>query len=422
MKSKTIIVSAVWILSLTAAYFVGAKITSGSQKTAEANDSSETSRPSYRSKITSSSADSRSKSGSRASSSSSSSRSQQNVADIITQNDPIKRFNDLLALIDTLGPNDFAQVVADFRTVGMTRERISEYSMLLHAWAKADPLGALDYAQEHTTSGFAQQTMLASWAADNPDAALQWAEANYDGDGQNPWVVGVIRGIANTNSQKATEIMNTMEFSQQRSQALQAIVPHITSLGQEKSIEWLESIEDERLRNGATRRVVAELAQQDPKSTAAWVTTLEAGDNRTRAIGEVADNWADADLASAVAWTETLQGAEKANAARELIGEYTREDAEQASQWVDSLAGSENYDRVADGFIWSAARNNPELALAKVSTIGNDRTHNRYYERILSNWHRSDAEATEAWMQANNVTDELRQRATRARNRGNRGR
>ena len=86
-------------------------------------------------------------------------------------------------------------------------------------------------------------------------------------------------------------------------------------------------------------------------------------------MGEVADSWADKDVASAVAWTETLQGNDKARAARELIGEYTRENAEGAAAWLDSFSGTDNYDRVAQGFIRSSAGSNPELALSKISTL-----------------------------------------------------
>ena len=421
MKSKTAILSIFWLVSLSAAYIVGAKISSPSQETAESNDSSEFSRPSYRGKVSSSSASSRAKSGSRKSSASNQS-SKQNVTSIVANNDPIARVNNLLALIKGLAPNDFAQVVADFRATGLTRERMSEYGMLLHAWAKEDPLAALEYAEANTRTSFARQTILASWAVDNPDGAIQWAESNHDGDGGNPWLVGVIQGIVSTNPSKATEIMQSMAFSRERSDALENIVPYITQLGQEKAVEWIESIEDERLRSGATRRVAEQLARTDPEATAAWVTSIESEESRNRAIGEVADTWADQDVASAVAWTETLSGNDKTRAARELIGEYTREDPEQAAAWVNTFSGTDGYDQVATSFIRNTAETNPELALSTISTLQNTNNQNRYSGRILNNWYRVDAAAAEAWMQANNISDELRQRATRTRDNNRRGR
>ena len=422
MKSKTAILSAIWLLSLASAYIVGAKITSGSQKTDTANDSNKSSRPSYRDKISSSSANSDSNKDSSLSSSTGNRSSQKNIVSIMRQSNPIERVNSLLAIIQGLDPNDFAQLTTDFRTAGFTRTRANEYNILLHAWAKADPLAALAYTEENNSSNASRQTILASWAADSPDAALHWAETNHDGDGENPWLVGVVEGLVGSDLQKASEIISSMAYSRERGDALNAITPYITRQGLEKSIEWLDSIEDERLRNGSTRRVAEQLARQDPEATAAWVATLEEEESRINAIGEVADTWSQQDLASALAWSNSLSGAEKARAAQELIGRYAREDLEEASQWLDSFSGSEGYDGIATSFIRNSVASDPALALAKTSTLQNNQSQNRYNEVILSNWHRRDAEAAAAWMQANNVSDELRQRATRTRNNGNRGR
>lgn len=415
MKSKLATISIVWTVSLAVAYIVGAKISTPEKGSTDTANTESSSRPSYRAKINSSSTNSESRSETGRSSSRNSSSSP-DISEIIKQNDPIERVNKLLAFINQLGPNDFPQVIADFRASGLTRERMSEYSMLLHAWAKEDPLSALDYAEQNTDNRFARQTILASWAADNPDGALQWAESNYEGNNGNPWLVGVIRGIAGANPQKASEIMNTMAFSRERGQALDTIVPHMVALGREDAISWLDTIEDERLLNGATARVAAQLTTKNPEATAEWATSLEQNDVRERAIGEVADNWADQDVTSAVAWTETLTGTDKIRAARELIGEFAREDSTQASEWLDSLAGNDGYERVAQNFIFSTAGSNPELALSKIPTIESTRAQDRYYERILTNWHRNDAEATVAWMQANNISEAIQQRATRTRN------
>ena len=413
MKSKSIIISAAWLLSLTIAYLVGAKITSSEQVSADTGDKTAAARPSYRAQASASSSSARNKTASRGSVRAG---AQLDVTSIMRQNNPIERVNNLLALISRLGPDDFAQVVADFRASGLTRERMGEYSMLLHAWAKEDPLGALDYAEKNTSSPFARQSILASWAADNPSAALQWAETHHEGEGANPWFIGIIRGVVNADPRRASEIMAMMPYSRERGEALQTIIPHIARQGQEKAVAWLNAITDERLRNGATAYLAKRLASENPEATATWATSITDPEARSRAIGEVADEWAEKDVASAVAWTETLRGNEKARAASELIGEFAREDAGKASQWLDTLSGSDGYERVAHGFIWSTAREHPELALSKVPTLEQPKSQARYYQRILQNWHRNDAAAAQAWMTSNNISEEIQRRATRPRN------
>ncbi|MGB0775919.1 MAG: hypothetical protein ACPGUY_08735, partial [Akkermansiaceae bacterium] len=329
--------------------------------------------------------------------------------------DPIARANDLLSLIDGLGPNEFEQVVADFRASGLVRERMSEYAMLLHAWGKADPLAALDYAEKNTGTSFARQTILASWSADNPDAALSWAKSKHEGEGANPWLVGIIQGVATNDPSRATEIMLTLPFSRERGDALSAIIPRIVESGSDEAKAWLATISDERLRNGATVRVVSRLANNDPESTATWATSLSDETTRARAVGEVAEQWARKDLDAAVSWTNALNGKEKISAAGEIIGTYAREDAEKAASWLSTLSNEEGYERVQHSFIWNTARRNPAISLSQVASLSDERTQNRYYDRILRNWHENDANAAANWMNANNISDDIRNRVTKPR-------
>ena len=94
------------------------------------------------------------------------------IKNISQLSDPLERSRQMLNLIDSLGPDEFESVVADFRALGMTRERMSEYNMLLHAWGKVNPIGAISYAQANSKSDYAVKEVLASWATNNPNAAL----------------------------------------------------------------------------------------------------------------------------------------------------------------------------------------------------------------------------------------------------------
>ncbi len=414
MKPNLIILLVFWIISLSAAYIIGTKISSPTQATAQSNDLLNNTRPLYRKKNSPSSLNSQTKAGPRTSANKNK-NSQQNVVSILLQQDPIARINNLLALIQEISPEDFEQTVADFRATGLTRSRMSEYSMLLHAWAKEDPLSALDYAVENTRTSFARQAILASWATDNPEAAIQWAKSNHTGNGANLLLVGVIKGLVDSNPQKATEIMNSLDSRAAQSAALQSITPYLTRLSPEKAIAWIGTIENDKLKISAVGRVAEQLARKDPRATAAWASSLGSEDSRNNAIGEVADTWADQDVASAVAWTETLSGKDKTRAARELISEYANENPEQADTWLNTFSGTDGYDEVATRFIWSTANQSPELSLAKIATLQDTSTHNRYYERILNRWHNRDANAAAAWMQTNNISEEMRLRATRNR-------
>ncbi len=176
---------------------------------------------------------------------------------IVRGENPLDRNRALLAYIDQMVPGDFEEAVAYFRGLGITEDRMGEYSLLLTAWAQADPTGALAYAGKNIQRGFARDTILTTWASTDPDAAIRWAKANFEGDGANPYLSGIIRGLAGTDPAKATELLTSMPKSVERGEGLDYILPHLLQQGNEATQAWVSAITDESLRNGAMMRVAS---------------------------------------------------------------------------------------------------------------------------------------------------------------------
>jgi hypothetical protein len=412
MNSSRFIIPIAWLFSIAAAFVIGEKTTPSSENHSKTSSSRSSL---LQSESQHSSAGRASASRRKTPSSKSRSHSSQthDIRSIIQNEDPTTRASDIIALINTLGPNDFQQVVADFRAQGITKERMGEYSMLLHAWAKVDPLGALDYAEQNTGTPFARQTILTSWASDDPDSALLWAKDHHEGDGANPWLIGVIQGIATKDTTRATEILHELPYSRERGKALSTIIPHIAQQGQEKAILWLSTITDERLATGATAYLASSLAKQNAPNTAEWVSSLEESEGKSRAAREVARQWANQDLSSALAWTDTLDGASQINAAREVIGLYAKENPTEASSWLETMSNTPGYENVVRSYIWNTAQTNPELSLSHIPEITSQKSQRKYYERILRSWKNRDANAAENWMDQHAVSDKLRNRINR---------
>lgn len=415
MKSTPIILSAAWIATIAASFTIGSKL--------RPDDTSHTTGGSIAQQIENTRSTQRTISrarpkGAKQRGSSAINRAGNNfasdaaqIATIMANDNPMARAESLIALINSLDPNDFEQAVVEFRKLGITRERMSEYTMLLHAWAKSDPLAALDFAQNNTSTRFARQTILTSWAADNPDAAFNWAINNHEGEDTNPWLVGVIRGIAANNSTRATEIMTMLPYSRERGEALTSIIPHITKQGKEKATAWVEAISDERLRTGGAARIAGFMARSNPSEAAEWIMNLSDSESIFRAAGEVAGIWADNDLDAAVAWTDSLSGNAKSRAAREVVMRYADKDAHKASSWLATMPNEPEYESVVTSYIWRTAEKNPELSLAQIPRINNERTRNRYYERIVGRWIQRDENAAQTWVtQQDNMSETMRKR------------
>ncbi len=126
--------------------------------------------------------------------------------------------------------------------------------MLLTAWSQHDPTAALAYAQANSRSGFAATTILSSWAATDPEAAIRWAQANHTGTDANPYLAGIIRTLGATDPARASGLLTGMPRSQERGEALDAMLPHLLAQGADATRAWISALTDDSLRNGSMMR------------------------------------------------------------------------------------------------------------------------------------------------------------------------
>lgn len=216
------------------------------------------------------------------------------MEDIIRGENALDRSRAMLSWIDSLAPEEFEGAVERFRSLGLTEARMGEYAMLLTAWAELDPTAALAYTKENTRGGMATGTVLTAWASRDPESAIAWAKANHEGDDANPYMVGIIRGLAETNPARATELLQDLPFSRERGEALNAMLPHLMQMGAEGAKGWINGITDERLKDGAIARFAESMAKEDPAGTADWLIA-NLGDASTRSVDEVYEEWAKKD-------------------------------------------------------------------------------------------------------------------------------
>jgi len=330
----------------------------------------------------------------------------QKMEAIMRGENPLDRSRALLALIDQLAPGEFEDVVAQFRALGITQNRLGEYSMLLSAWAKVDPFAALEYARNNTQGGYASSTILASWASMDPDAALRWAETNFDGTGANPFLTGVIRGIAETDPARATELLKGMPFSEQRGEALVGMMQHILKQGPEASRNWIMALDDDRLREGAVMRMAEPLADIDPQGTADWLVK-NPGEASNRRLDDVYERWAGKDLDAALASINNLPtGPQKTNALGGVVSREASNDPKAALALLDRYPNDVD-DGVVRDFVRRAADKEPEMAANTISRINDEGQRNNAYQRMLWRWLETDMPKAQAFVQAHPLPEQV---------------
>jgi hypothetical protein len=415
MKSRLLVIASFWVLSLAAAYLIGSGTVGGDPDPSEAATRSglpprKSSRPvSPRSGGQDERRSTNSNPGLRIVASQ---PPRQAVMELTSLTDPVSRVQGFLALVDSLGPNEFLDVVKDFRTTGLQGDtRRTEYAILLHAWGQTDPQGALAYTIENTGTNFARQTVLSSWASYDPDGALAFAEANHTGDEANPLLVGVIQGLARDDMNRATSLLQTLPRSRERGDALNSLVPLLLADGVDSAVTWSNAISDETLRSGALTYIARDLSSSDPSKAAELVLNVSDQEAKIRAIDDIAESWAEQDLDAAIAFTEGLEPELQAEAAEGVVGELASKDPQEASRWMETLAANgTNLDPAIRSFVWNSFSKEPELAADWVGQMSSQRDSERTYHHILGRWMGNDPEAARAWMSNTELPESIQRR------------
>ena len=328
--------------------------------------------------------------------------------------DPIERSKAWLDFVNSIDPSEFESVIASFRSLGMTESRMTEYSMLLSAWAKKDPMQALEYAKANTGNRFARNTILTAWAAYDPDGAIRWAEQNHqtkEGEG-NPWMIGVIQGLAASDPALASQLLASMTLSEERGEALSVLLPSILAQGPDAAKAWAAAMTDESLKQGAMSRIAESLAAKDPAGTAAWLMQ-NPGEAADRSMDNVISAWMDQDKDAATAYYKGLPAGEaRTNALRGVANSMAMNDPRAAADFLDANAGDAN-DRVYEQFVWHSFGEAPEIAVNYISKLSNEDQQSRMYGRMLDGWLRRDYNAASQWISQNSLPANVAERLQR---------
>lgn len=329
--------------------------------------------------------------------------------------DPIARAEGFLQLVKDLSPDQFLTVVDTYRGEGISEEDFGEYRILLTAWAKAAPLDALSYAKENTGSPFARQTILATWAKTDAIGAITWARDNFDNGGDenraNPWLVGVIEGLASDNLGQATQLLEELPYSQGRGEALGAIFEEITQLGNDAGKSWVAGLSDPQLQAGAAARLAGLIAESDPEDAAAWAATL-GDDAMKRSARAIAERWIEKDLTAATNWVEAQPEDVIAAAGPAVVeGILKQQDPAAASAWLSNYEGIPQFDDSVKSLVWRSMNDTPELAADWIMKLSSTKDQEQTFHRVLRGWMSRDADSANEYIQNNPVPESILRRA-----------
>ena len=310
--------------------------------------------------------------------------------------DPIRRNATISQMLLELTPANASEMLAAFENSPGGRENDRHFNDFLYAWARVSGEDALKYAMDpespKRTRGD-EMTAISGWAASDPNSAMSYVE-NVENPETRQWMhLGVTKEMIKNDLDGAIAYSEKNMKSRARGEQMDRIADAlIEQRGEQGLIDWINSIDHTAKENDmlsykthAIRQSVERIARND----------------REKAIQFIADNaqepFVDSDtlertsryvsrtsIADEVQWLADLPEGIKGqrHALGERFEEFIKEDFAGAGEWLAGQTLGPAYDEAIQDYAMSAAKDNPEAALAWVDRISDERLRNYTLGRL----------------------------------------
>lgn len=310
--------------------------------------------------------------------------------------DPIRRNATISQMLLDLTPANASEMLAAFENSPGGRENDRHFNDFLYAWARVSGEDALKYAMDpespRRTRGD-EMTAISGWAASDPNSAMSYVE-NVENPETRQWMhLGVTKEMIKNDLDGAIAYSEKNMKSRARGEQMDRIADAlIEQRGEQGIIDWINGIDHTVKENDmlsykthAIRQSVERIARNDREKAIQFITdnaqepfvdsdTLE---RTSRYVSRTS-------IADEVQWLADLPEGIKGqrHALGERFEEFIKEDFAGAGEWLAGQTLGPAYDEAIQDYAMSAAKDNPEAALAWVDRISDERLRNYTLGRL----------------------------------------
>ena len=324
----------------------------------------------------------------------------------------IERMGAYLDAVRAMDRTNVQDVVAAFEALPKGYGRHLEMKLLMRSWAAIDPISALKYANdaldEKSERRFGVSEILAGWANEDPNAALEWANTNHSGEnpGDNPLLVGIIKGLAESDLDSANDIFFSLPQGNARWQASAFLAQKYSSEGTQEAIAWANRLpsEDNRLKESIFGQLGSRLARNDISGTADWAKSLDHDRASQRVMDNLLTHWVSQSPDDASKWVTTLENQDKKNyAMKQLTSRWSLVDPVATAEWLNTFPASRELDPVVGEFVNRIAGRDPEGAVGWAQSIIDPENKRKALKKALQSWERVSPEDAKRWKSQNGI-------------------
>jgi len=308
---------------------------------------------------------------------------------------PTEQVTWLVHELNRCGPGDYEEL---FLLVCHDRGMLgffggtSRTQIVVNAWAKADPEGALQFLKD-TSNVHLYDTAVKSWAQYAERDAVEWIIRNSKGEACERLLGNVIAVVAKSDIERCIEISSAVKSSSVRGDVLRHIAAG--AMNQGKALELLERVAQPGVRQVLIGTIISEAGRVNPsygKEVLSGLPEIE----RLYYRPKFAVSWAEKDARSALEWAQSL-GGQLSNAIwKEALPYLARQEGVESMEYANSLTGGDS--SALKVYYQTLGASFPEIMAERFKTIPSE-IREDVQEATLRSWYQRDEVAAKKWIE-----------------------
>ena len=310
-----------------------------------------------------------------------------NEEDVLTRiesSNPVVRMQAFAELLQGGDAQSIQTAIEAYNKLPGGPSRFSELRMLAFSWAQIDPEGAMKWASEQgrMEKYIGSGAVMDSWSRSDPEGAIAWAKENFDGE-DNPYFIGIISGMSETDMVGATELMTSMPFGRSRGRAASVLLERTWLQGEDMAMNWAENLPDGSLQNFAFGEIGKKIAREDLGRAVEWVDGMEESEIKAAVSEDVAERWARKSPEEAAEWVGGMpEGEARSESMEEVVSQWARKDPTATAEWLNEFPSGELMDEPIQRFVREVVRKDPETAMTWAEAIVNEERKERMVSEV----------------------------------------
>jgi hypothetical protein len=341
--------------------------------------------------------------------------------------EPLQRAYLISRSLRDLSPDNLPELLEAIkvRRMGIVWE---EVRLIMIAWARFDPRGAWEWANQGDPSWRPTLTDQAiyAWAYQDGPAARSIVEAIDEPEWKVRLRASMIDGwLRSPDKAGVSDYIANFDDIRRRGRLIFLLAGEIMmEKGREGAMRWVEAIPDDApndFKAGVFAHIIKMIAADDPRVAADWFLEHRTQPYTEDALEGIARRWAQhqKDPAELFAWLLALDvdGIEEADIDGALgtgFRAWLQTDSEAAQAWLGSALPNPRLDVAIVEAIRYLQAPSPDLAMAWAQRVQDEALREKRLVQAGRRWREKDPEALQVWLNEGDLPEDVQQKILRA--------